>query len=303
MNEYKFLYTIDEQNKLDNDWVLNNQLEDYLFKNINNNYNEIEFLFYIYIKLCYLFKYDSKYIIDRTKSSSYIREEQENISVNNPYVICSNFSRFLTKTYNNYTSNINARSIIKNNSSHECINVNIKNKNINFMIDGTYTFGDFNDLTRAKIGIPFNDIKKLNNDYLKQLFYKVYSDLLYNDIIQSYNLLYLYHKKVNKIDFIENINLFLEVLSENNINDNELLCIFNHLSHKGYFEAFEYSFITCNFNGSLERNILMCYKDEYYLIRTNNYEFHKLSYNLVKELFDSNTIKYENDDYKLKKLI
>ena len=69
MNEYKFLYTIDEQNKLDNDWVLNNQLEDYLFKNINNNYNEIEFLFYIYIKLCYLFKYDSKYIIDCTKSS------------------------------------------------------------------------------------------------------------------------------------------------------------------------------------------------------------------------------------------
>ena len=29
MEDYKYLYTIDEQRKLDNDWILNKQLEEY----------------------------------------------------------------------------------------------------------------------------------------------------------------------------------------------------------------------------------------------------------------------------------
>ena len=170
------------------------------------------------------------------------------------------------------------------------------------MLDGTYTFGYFNDLTRAKVGIPLNGIKNPYNNELINIFFKVYTNLLYNDIIQGYNLLYLYEKKITKIDFVENINKFLSIFSENNINDNELLCIFNHLSHKGYFDIFDYSFITCNFNNQLERNILLLHDDEYYLIRTNSYEFIKLSYSIVKELFENETIRYENNDYKIKRL-
>ncbi len=301
MGEYDYLYSDEEQRYIDNDWRLNNQLDNYLFNDLNKNYNDIELLFYIYIKLCFLGKYDSSYIIDKSKKSIYNKEEQENICIDNPYVICSNFSRILTKLYNSLNNKIKARSIKKNNSLHECINV--KFKNINFIIDGTYTFGYFNDLTRSKIGIPFNGMRNLYDSELRSIFYNVYSDLLYNDIIQSYNLLYLFHKDITKIDFVENINKFLMLFASNNINDNELLCVFNYLSHKGYFEAFEYAFISCNFNSSLERNILLCYNDDYYLIRTSNYEFYKLSFDLVKELFDNETIKYENDDYKIKKLI
>lgn len=71
---------------------INEKLKDEILKNIPENYNDLEKIIYIYIKMCKLLRYDAKYFTAQNKNKLRDYNNIENITLNNPVVICTEFN-------------------------------------------------------------------------------------------------------------------------------------------------------------------------------------------------------------------
>lgn len=312
INFYRYMHTTNskkEQNLMDNDWTINQDLLDYIFNDLNPNYTIEEKIAHIYIKLCFILKYNDNFYTDYTYNPNYNRKKQESISPKSPFIICGEFARLCTKIFNNLDSQVEARCIKKIIGEHEFFSILIKDKNIRIDFEATSQTNEgtfFNDLSRAKLGLELLGIKLVadRNHIFENAFNKVYKKLLEDKKIQTEDLISAYEKITNiektKNDSKEKIISFLEHMKKNNIEGNELLCSFYHFALSNTFGNIKFSNVICDFTERTERDALILINNEYYILRTLDKELLNISQDTLELMFENGTITYEDSEYTIK---
>ena len=301
-----YVYSYHKQKYIDNDWKLDKSIEDYVFDGMNPNYSIEEKIAYIYIKLCILLEYEGSYMKDTSINSLYSKEIMESIKVDNPNILCSDFSHIFTKIINKL-ENIDSRSVRCGIGErvHEYTTLLIKNKNIRIDFEPIDVQERFNDLTSAKLGLELTGIKyvKDENNIFKNAFNKVYQDLLAKQVITTYDLIKQYEQLYLKdipINFEEKQNSFLDEMKRKNIRGSELILTFMRMEHLGYFGNINYSLAFRRFDdGYMERLIIFENSSKTYYFRTSTQEIFEITKEQLNDLFSKNILTYEDDKYTL----
>ena len=295
-----------KQGRIDSDWVIDKGLEKYVFDDMDESYSIEEQVAHVYIKLCVLLEYNSSYKVVNY-GTLYDKKRQEGISLSNPFVICSEFSKSCTKLFNNYLSDIvSSRCVIPSGGGHEVCGVLIKEHGIRIDMDATNAVGSFNDLSRAKLGLPLCGINYIYDRYdiFKRAFDRVYERLVFSRKVPVENLISAYEsvseKCITDIDFDININSFLEKMKVKKIRGNEMINSFTFLVKRGYFGDIKYSLVGEFLDYGVERSMLINYKDRYYVLRSSSLDLVSVGFENLIDMFNVGNMKYESDKYTLK---
>lgn len=180
------------QRYIDNDWKMDEGIRDYIYKDMDPNYNLEEKIAFIYLKLCLILEYEESYLLFDDIKSVYKKDIMEAITLNNPFVLCSDFSHIFTKLSNEYDG-VDARSVRcgTDDRVHEYIIIFFKGKNYYVTFEPVETHGNFNDMTAVKLGQDLEGVKIINDETnsFKKTIDKVYSDLKNKKSLQNMNLL------------------------------------------------------------------------------------------------------------------
>ena len=318
--EDKSVYSKEYQEYIDSDWNINPTLEAYIFKDINPQYNIMEKICHIYLKLCQALRYNLGYHIKRWRAE-YNKERQESITPENNKIICSEFSMILTNIINKLDDSVEARCIVTGKEQHLSVGIIIRDKNIRIDLDSTKVIDNFDDLARIKLGMPLVGINYLcdRNSEFKKAFDKVYDDMYGKTQIKTEDLIEAYETLTPKqeiiIDFYENIAEFTKRMKKKNVVGSELLSVFKMLYSKGYFGKITYSIIgedkkltfierakletAKEVLDGLEENIIIKNKDEYYLLRLDECELIQMTKEELNELFENDKMRYFNPKHKI----
>ena len=207
-------YSKEQQEKVDNDWQVNAELMTYIMEDMDSEYNTLEQISHIYLKLCYALRYNLGYHI-RNWHAKYDKTRQEAITPENNEIICSEFSILCTNIINKLYKDVEARCIITGKEQHLLFGILHKEKNIRINFDSTKVDNEFDDLARVKLGLPLVGVKPIcdRNNEFKIAFEKVYDRLCKKNRVETATIITAYDtlraKKEIKIDFYENITEFL----------------------------------------------------------------------------------------------
>lgn len=301
-----YVYSYHKQKYIDNDWKLDKSIEDFVFCDIDSNYSIEETIAHIYIKLCILLEFEGAYMKDTNINNLYSKEIMESINVDNPNILCSDFSHIFTKIINKL-ENIDSRSVRCGTGErvHEYTTLLIKDKDIKINFDPIDVKEGLNDLTSAKLGEELTgiDYVKDEKNIFKNAFNKVYKNLKNKQAITTYNLINQYEKKYLTnipINYDDNFNSFLKEMKNKNIRGSELIIAFMRMQNIGYFGNINYSLAFIRFdNGYMERLIIFENNDRTYYFRTSTQEIIEISKKQLNDLFDNNILTYEDDKYTL----
>lgn len=316
----KHSYSKERQAQIDNDWEINKDLMKYIMNGMNPQYNVLEQISHIYIRLCQALRYNLGYHIKKWEIE-YNKKRQESISLENNDVICSEFSLLCIKLINQLDESVEARCIVTGKDQHISFGIIIREKDIRIDFDATKIIDNFDDLGRVKLGLPLAGINYLcdRNNEFKEAFTKVYNNLCNEYQIETENLIKAYEslptKKEIQVDFYDNIHEFVRRMQTKNIVGSELLGVFKILTNNGYFGNILYSIVgqdkKLTFGerellenpeevlDGLEENIIINSGNEYYLLRLDAGEIVPISIDELNELFSSNKMKYFNPKYQL----
>ena len=299
-------YSFHKQKYIDNDWNLDKSIEHYVLDGMNSDYSLEEQIAHIYIKLCVLLEYEGSYMVDTNINSLYSKNIMEGINVDNPVIICSDFTHLFTKLVNKL-ENVDARSVRcgKGNRVHEYAAILIKDKNTRVDFDPIDVHGNFNDLTSAKLGIELKGIQYIKDDdnTFRNAVQKVYNHLISQNTINTYYLINEYEKlnfRNISVDFSQNIYRFLEQMKIRNIRGNELIIAFMRMENIGYFGNINYSLAYYRHEDNyMERVILFESNNKLFYFRTSTQDIIEFSKEELNNFFNENVLSYEDDKYKL----
>lgn len=316
----KTSYSKEYQFQIDNDWQVNPQMLEYIMEDIEPEYNTLEKISHIYIKICQALRYNLGYHIKKW-STEYNKNRQEAITPNNNEIICSEFSFLATNIINKLDSNIEARCIITGKEQHLSFGIVDKTKQIRINFDGTKIFNEFDDLGRVKIGLPLVGIDYIcdRNNEFKNAFEKVYNKLCKNNQIETQDLIEAYEKLRSKkeipIDVYENLCIFFDRMKDKNIVGSELLGAFKRMIKQGFFGNISYSIVgedkKLNFAerhkletpqeilDGLEENIIIQNGNEYYLLKLNDCKIILMSIDELNMLFEEDKMVYFNPNHRI----
>lgn len=213
---------------------ISDSLEDYLNKDINKSYSNLEKAIFYYIKLCEVFSLDDNYYLDRTDVLLAEHENNENINKKSPnnnkitmYDFISLYASILADLKIDYTLN---QSLM--NGVEEAGNLL------------TFKYGEYlvsisslanpsaSDITNVKINDRLVNITSINKNKttkqkFKELTEKVYKDIIekreerktFQDSLNSYKLTLKY----SKIPAIDKVYILLKEISRTNLDGLELV--------------------------------------------------------------------------------
>lgn len=316
----KTSYSKEYQQFIDNDWEVNPKLAEYVMNDMNPEYNDLEKISHIYIKLCQALRYNLGYHIKKW-TADYNKQRQESITPENNKIICSEYAMIFTNLVNKLDENIEARCIITGKEQHLSVGILIRNKNIRIDLDSTKVIDNFDDLARVKLGMPLVGINYLcdREKEFEYAFNKVYHKLhgeyqiKTEDLIEAYEI--IVKNQEIKVNFYENMKEFIFQMKEKNVVGSELLSIFKMLNNIEYFGPLKYSIIGQDLKltfreralletaeevlDGLEENIIINYKEEYYLLRLDTGELIQMTKQELNKLFEENKMRYFNPKHKI----
>lgn len=316
----KSSYSKEYQQQIDNDWRVNPDMMSYIMKDMAPEYNLLEQISHIYIKLCQVLRYNLGYHI-KSWRTEYNKQRQESISPENNQIICSEFSMILTNIINKLDKSVEARCIVTGKEQHLSVGILIKDKNIRVDLDSTKVIDNFDDLGRIKLGMKLVGVNYLCDraGEFEKAFNKVYDricgaqQIKIEDLITAYEI--LPQKQQINVNFYENMQEFVKQMKEKNVVGSELLSVFKMLNNNGYFGNIRYSIVgqdkKLTFGerelfetaeevlDGLEENIIINYENEYYLLRLDACELIQMSIEKLNELFEANKMRYFNLKYRI----
>ena len=313
-------YSKEQQEKVDNDWQVNPKLMVYIMEDMDPEYNTLEKISHIYLKLCYALRYSLGYHIKKWHAK-YDKTRQEIITPENNEIVCSEFSILCTNIINKLYKDVEARCIITGKEQHLLFGILHKEKNIRINFDSTKVENEFDDLARVKLGIPLVGVKTIcdRNNEFKIAFEKVYDRLCKKNRVETATIINVYDtlraRKEIKIDFYENITEFLIRMKQKNILGSELLGAFKRALGQGFFGDITYSIIGQDQKltfpkrqlletpqeilDGLETNLIIKNNNELYLLKLNEGIIIKMQPYQLNELFDEDKMVYFNQKYKI----
>lgn len=315
-------YSKELQQKIDNDWSAHPKLIEYIMNDMDPQYNILEQIIHIYIKLCLALRYNLGYHIQGW-GTTYNKNRQESITPTNNEIICSEFSILATNIINKLSEDIEARCIITGKDQHLSFGILHQKKNIRINFDSTKLVDDFDDLGRVKLGLPLNGIIYIcdRNNEFKTAFEKVYdkfckqNKIETKDLIKAYEIISTQQDIPIEIDFYESISEFIEQMKTKNVVGSELLGVFKLLVKNGYFGNIKYSIVgedkKLTFSerkklstpqellDGLEENIIIQNQEDYYLLRLNDCYIIPMSIDELNILFDSDKMAYFNPKHRI----
>lgn len=215
------------------DVVLNGKLREYVYKEMNQNYNDLEKAIYVYIKLCRYLSYDPVFYANNQEGEIARYHKDINrittIESSDDLVVCYEFNAI----YSQFLKELG----IKNNINNKDINdeYGAAHANLDFCADDYIVSADAltsiigADLVNAKIDMPLNGLKCLNLSEETQKEFQKYVDRIYKEVLnqerekeQSYqigNLLRLYKMFCDEEELPLNAKLdfFLEEINQSNL--------------------------------------------------------------------------------------
>lgn len=313
-------FTSKKQFLIDNDWDASPEIINYVFRNINKNYNSLEIVSQIYIRLCQALRYNLGYHIKKW-STEYNKSRQESITPTNNEIICSEFSYLFTNLVNKFVDGIEARCIVTGKEQHLLVGILDKKNNIRINLDSTRMINEFDDLGRIKIGLPLVGVEVIcdRDNKFKEAFDRVYTDLAKKNLIETKDLIEAYEqmrsKQDVKIDIYENLCVFFDKMKERNVVGSELLGAFKRMLNQGYFGNIKYSIVgedlkytfTQRHNyenvedilDGLEENIIIQNDDEYYLLKLDDCKIVIMSKDELEVLFVEDKMVYFNPKHRI----
>lgn len=313
-------YTKEEQQRIDNDWELNQEVLDYVMNDMDPEYNLEEQICHIYIKLCCALRYNTGYRIYKYETK-YDKKRQEAITLQNNEVICSEFVLACTNIISRLSEHLEVRCIRPQSGAHVSLGILIKEKNIRIDLDSTKLEESLDDLARVKIGLPLKGIEYISDrkNEFKTAFEKVYNKFMQEQKIETEDLIAAYEKMSSKqtipIEFRENMNEFIKKMQTKQIKGSELLATFIILTKKGYFGDIKFSIVAEATNGGfefraesegtnelldgIEENVIINNNNEYYLFKLNTCEIIPTTPSKLNELFEMDMMKYFSKKYSL----
>lgn len=313
-------FTSKKQFLIDNDWDASPEIINYVFRNINKNYNSLEIVSQIYIRLCQALRYNLGYHIKKW-STKYNKSRQESITPTNNEIICSEFSYLFTNLVNKFVDGVEARCIVTGKEQHLLVGILDKKNNIRINLDSTRMINEFDDLGRIKIGLPLVGVEVIcdRENKFKEAFDRVYTDLAKKNLIETKDLIETYEqmrsKQDVKIDIYENLCVFFDKMKERNVVGSELLGAFKRMLNQGYFGNIKYSIVgedlkytfTQRHNyenvedilDGLEENIIIKNDDEYYLLKLDDCKIVIMSKDELEVLFVEDKMVYFNPKHRI----
>jgi len=284
------------------------------------DYNVLEQISHIYLKLCYALRYSLGYHI-KNWHAKYDKTRQEVITPENNEIVCSEFSLLCTNIINKLYKDVEARCIVTGKEQHLLFGILHKEKNIRINFDSTKVENEFDDLARVKLGLPLVGVRTIcdRNNEFKIAFEKVYNILCKKNRVETAIIITAYDtlraKKEIKIDFEENITEFLIRMKQKNVLGSELLGAFKRVLAQGFFGNVTYSIIGQDQKltfpqrqllekpqeilDGLETNIIIKNGDELYLLKLNEGTIIKMQPHELNDLFDEDKMVYFNQKYKI----
>jgi len=313
-------YSKEQQERIDNDWQVNPKLMAYIMEDMDPDYNVLEQISHIYLKLCYALRYSLGYHI-KNWHAKYDKTRQEVITPENNEIVCSEFSLLCTNIINKLYKDVEARCIVTGKEQHLLFGILHKEKNIRINFDSTKVENEFDDLARVKLGLPLVGVRTIcdRNNEFKIAFEKVYNILCKKNRVETAIIITAYDtlraKKEIKIDFEENITEFLIRMKQKNVLGSELLGAFKRVLAQGFFGNVTYSIIGQDQKltfpqrqllekpqeilDGLETNIIIKNGDELYLLKLNEGTIIKMQPHELNDLFDEDKMVYFNQKYKI----
>lgn len=316
----KTSYSKEYQSKIDNAWNVHPDMMEYIMKDMEKEYNTLEKISHIYIKLCQALRYNLGYHMAKW-TAKYNQERQESITPSNNEVICSEFSLLATNLINKLDKNVEARCIVTGKEQHLSFAIIDKNKNICINFDGTKIFNEFDDLARIKIGLSLVGVEYIcdRNNEFRNSFEKVYNKLCINNQIETQDLIKAYETlRSNQeiaLDIYENLCIFFEKMKDKNVVGSELLGAFKRMVKQGYFGNITYSIVGEDLKltfaqrhkletpqeilDGLEENIIIQNGNEYYLLKLNDCKIILMSIDELNMLFEEDKMVYFNPEHRI----
>lgn len=300
-----FVHKKSEQEFIDNNWTLDSKLEEEIFRGIDPDYTLVEKLAFIYIKVCLIIGYNGIYSLFNNDMTEYVKENQEKISLDFPFAMCSEVARIFTKLFNCLDKSISARCCNPFDAYHEFCIVLIPSKDIMVQLDAALNNEGYNDMFRAKMGMPINGITYLadRNNEFKDAVDKVYSDLKKKRFINDKNMYEFFLEKYENtyLKQEDRIKLFLKFSSENRIVNTELAEFFIFLYNRRYFGDINFSIVgvgtglkTRDVN-NIQRSMIINMNGMYYYLDLYSYNFHKVSLEYINKMFEEGNMIYQNN--------
>ncbi len=260
------------QTKTDSAWVVNEELRRYIFEGMNPDYSAEEKIAYMYIRMCQLFEYDVGFE-NNGRHTGFSKANQEGLSVENNRLMCAEFARLFSKLANEIPD-IEARCIAPTGWGHEAVGLLFAKDNVRVNLEAINVKGNFNDLARAKLGLPLRGIEYIadRDNIFKDAFRRVYREMRLRQDISTENFVKAYEGLANtphvEIDFEQNMNEFLNRI-RGRVHGNETIIAFNYLRHLQYFGQID-SFFVRNFEGEeITEDIIINKDGEYYYLQTD----------------------------------
>lgn len=300
-----YVHKKEEQEFIDNDWTLDPKLEEEIYRGIDPKYSLVEKIAFLYFKVCLIIGYNGIYSLFNNDMTEYVKENQEHISLDFPFAMCSEVARIFTKLFNGLDKDLSARCCNPFDAYHEFCSVLIPSKDIMVQLDAALNNEGYNDMFRAKMGMPINGITYLadRNNEFKDAVNKVYSDLKKKGFINDKNMYEFFLEKYENtyLKQEDRIKLFLKYASENRIINTELAEFFIFLYNRGYFGNISFSIVgvgtglkTRDVN-NIQRSIIIDMNGMYYYLDLYSYNFHIVSLEYINEMFEEGNMIYQNN--------
>lgn len=293
-------YYENQQKEIDSSWEVNSELRNYIFDGMNPNYSSEEKISHIYIKMCKLFEYDVSFENDGLHTG-FSKVNQEAISPKNNRIMCAEFARLFTKLANEI-SGVEARCIAPTGWGHEAVGLLFKEDCIRVDLEAINVKGDFNDLARAKLGMPLCGIEYIadRKGVFKDAFDGVYESMKSRDEISTENFVEAYENLDNnslaQIDFERNMSEFLN-RANNRIKGNEVIVSYNYLRHLGYFGELNSYFVRRSKDKEVTEDIIIIKDGEYYYLKTDSCEIEKADKEILKSQIKSGEIRFVDEKH------
>jgi hypothetical protein len=287
-------------------FVINRELTDKIFEDMNHAYSKLEKSIYIYIRLCDLLTYDQDFYASQSKNEKY----GDHKDINNIYAITPDdnevvsyefmliYAKLLREIGIKYSLDLSsiggfsdAKSSIKFKDGEYLVSIDLFDDEIK------------NDMSMIKIGASLNCIKSYNtNEVTRKKFnetlYNVFSEynqikerkFAFNNLVEEYNNKY---KNDIEIPFRKKLYLLLKLISRRNLKGLDNINYFKEMFNIIFKEEDDISIeIVAKKYMYHFRPVVLITKDNYtFLVDPNDYDSVKvLSREQIDDLYNKNII-------------
>lgn len=184
---------------------INPELEDYVLKDMPSNFNKVQKTIYVYTKLCSILNYDPEYSSsDRAEGKKQVIHANikniENISLNNPDVICYDFNIIFAKFLKKFDVNFAIRGYSELSNvygNHSDVHVIFDEKDLKGIASyGKVVFLGYSDMKQLKVDRTLLTKPNSDSDENFLLYFRQQSKNMIDLVLEQEM-----HEKQSKLNF------------------------------------------------------------------------------------------------------